>query len=141
MLLPLGLAAHACLAGGSYTVNSGATLVFGSSLILAQEALTINTGATLQINISSTSVYGRATLNTVTLQGTLSISGSSAYLNSLPDGSQFHLLHVAAGVAGYADPNQRMLVYPALPLDWYVIYLPSDVYLVKTRIQHRVTLK
>jgi hypothetical protein len=56
-------------------------------------------------------------------------------------GAKAHLLHAAGGVSGYTDPELRFVVYPALPLGWYVIYTPTDVYIIKTKIQHRVTLR
>ena len=125
-LLSLAIAAHAgqiVCTGGNFTVEVGGTLI-------------IDLGADSGV-AGNVAVTGSCP---VILYGTLTI-GNASVLTGLSYGAHFHLIYTSASVDGYSDPTKRALVYPALPLGWYVIYGPHDVWLAKTKIQHRVTLR
>ena len=126
------------LVGG--TVNVGVAGLM-SSTGAGQTGIYLGTGVTVNYTVSSDGCGLITSDHQVWTLGTLTITAASGYLNGLPYGSTFHLAHADTGVTGYSDPAQRFLVYPALPLGWYVVYGTNDVWLVKMKIQHRVTLR
>jgi hypothetical protein len=122
-----------------------AATAHAGQLICTGGDFTLETGGTLTIVLGvDAGVSGNVAVTgscPVILMGTLTIGQGVVPLTGLPYGSHFHLFQSSGAVAGYTDPTKRALVWPALPLDWYVVYGPHDVWLVKTRIQHRVTLR
>ena len=126
------------LVGG--TVNIGVAGLM-SSTGAGQTGIYLGTGVTVNYTVSGSGCGFVTTDHQVWTLGTLTITAAPGYLNGLPYGSKFQLVHGDTGVTGYSDAAQRFLVYPALPLGWYVVYGTNDVWLVKMKIQHRVTLR
>jgi hypothetical protein len=112
-----------------------------SSTGIGQTGIYLGTGMTVNFTVNSSGCGFLTTDHRVWTLGTLTITAPTGYLEGLPYGSQFHLIHADLGVVGFSDPLQRFLVWPALPLGWYVLYNPNDIYLIHSSIRHKVTLR